>query len=297
MNKGNTENETRPPVAALMAARGTVAVFPVSLSVTERPVMAPSSGGSPDGSHDARRPPRHFPTHTVLDLKRLGSYPQIRYHQQRRPRSSRRVGPALQPGQVDQYLCVEGGSAGPVPQGPGVTAPPRPPQQAGLQPGEREAQLGLQSDGVLDQPAPVTQAGQAGLLREGRQPANQILQVGGRLVPHVGLQLGTGEVRVVMASCPPGDLNLISSSNLSQLLLEAGPGVEAGVPIGQEERVDDAQVGHGSAPRHGLVEQGANRVLRLRKLLLRGEQLAHDESLLLRYDTHKRIDLIVTFDL
>lgn len=53
------------PVSSSMADRGMVTLFPVSLSVTVSPVMDPSSGTSPEGSHDA---PRHFTTHTVLDL-------------------------------------------------------------------------------------------------------------------------------------------------------------------------------------------------------------------------------------
>lgn len=56
------------PVSISMADRGMVTLFPVSLSVTVSPVMDPSSGTSLEVSHDARRPPRHFPTHTVLVL-------------------------------------------------------------------------------------------------------------------------------------------------------------------------------------------------------------------------------------
>lgn len=45
-----------------------VTLFPVSLSVSVIPVMDPSSGSSPGGSHDVGKPPRHFVTHTVWAL-------------------------------------------------------------------------------------------------------------------------------------------------------------------------------------------------------------------------------------
>lgn len=51
-----------------MVDRGMVTLFPVSLSVTVSPVMVPSSGTSLQGSDAAGRLPRHFTTHTVLDL-------------------------------------------------------------------------------------------------------------------------------------------------------------------------------------------------------------------------------------
>lgn len=48
--------------------------------------------------------------------------------------------------------------------------------------------------------------------------------------------------------------------------LEAGPGVKAPALIGEEERVDDTEVGHRAAFQHGVVEEGTNCILHLRLL-------------------------------
>lgn len=60
------------PIAHSNVDKEMLTRFPVSLSVTVRPVMDPSSCISLEESREAGRPPRHFTTDTVFDLTRLG---------------------------------------------------------------------------------------------------------------------------------------------------------------------------------------------------------------------------------
>lgn len=48
------------PNSVSIVDMGMVTLFPVSLSLTVRPVIVPSSGNSLERSHDAKRPPSTF---------------------------------------------------------------------------------------------------------------------------------------------------------------------------------------------------------------------------------------------
>lgn len=54
---------------------------------------------------------------------------------------------------------------------------------------------------------------------------------------------------------------------MTQLFLKMGPGVNALILTGQEERVDNSKVGYGIFLQHDIIKNSANCLLQLRKLV------------------------------
>lgn len=68
-----------------------------------------------------------------------------------------------------------------------------------------------------------------------------------------------------------------NSINVTQMLLEMGPGVSALILAGQEERVRGREVGHSISLQHGSIKNRSHRLLQPRKLRLCGENVAHPD--------------------
>lgn len=64
---------------------------------------------------------------------------------------------------------------------------------------------------------------------------------------------------------------------MTQMFLEVGPGVNALILAGQEERVDHSKVGHSITLQHGIIKNRSNGLCQLRKLSFCWENLAHTD--------------------